>query len=79
MAPSKKLGHVNDRALPFKLTAQSVGVQKAYRQMISQYGVTEGRRIFLAKASEKGTGNTIRQKADSIYTKGRKVNAIKSR
>jgi hypothetical protein len=64
---------VNDRSLPFKLTAQSAGVQKAYSAMVNQYGLTEGRRIFLAQASEKGTGRTLRQKADSIYTTGRTV------
>lgn len=42
--------------------------------MVSQYGVTKGREVFLKQAEEKGTGRTIRQKADSIYTKGRKIN-----
>lgn len=64
---------LNDRQLPFKLSAQSRGVQKAYGAMIQQYGQSEGRRIFLAKAEEQGTGRTLRQKADSIYTKGRTI------
>lgn len=62
---------VDDRQLPFKLSSQSVGVQLAYRSMVAQYGLSEGRRIFLAKANERGVGNTVRQRADSIYTTGR--------
>lgn len=64
---------LNDRQLPFLLSAQSRGVQKAYKNMVSEYGLVKGRQVFLAKASEQGTGNTIRQKADSIYTRGRKL------
>lgn len=64
---------INDRQLPFKLTAQSAGVQKAYQKMIHQYGIGEGRRIFLAKANERGTGRTVRQRVDSVYTTGRKL------
>lgn len=41
--------------------------------MTRQYGVDEGRRIFLAKAEEKGTGNTLRQKVNSVYHKGAKI------
>jgi hypothetical protein len=64
---------INDRQLPFRLTAQSKGVQKAYANFISEYGLTAGRRIFLAKADERGVGNTLRQKVDSVFTTGRKV------
>lgn len=59
--------------LPFKLKAQTVGAQKAYRAMVEQYGREEGTRIFLAKAEERGTGNTIRQKVNSVYKKGAKL------
>lgn len=69
----KKLIPVNDREIPFKLSAQSVGVQRAYQEMVSFYGVTEGRRIFLARANELGVGNTIRQRAHSTYTTGKKL------
>lgn len=59
--------------LPFKLTAQSAGLQKAYYRFIAQYGYNEGTRIFLAKAEEQGEGSTIRQKCNSIYRKGAKL------
>lgn len=68
---SPKLGFaVNDKQLPFKLASQSVGVQLAYRNMIAQYGVSEGRRIFLAKANERGVGSTVRQRVHDVYTTG---------
>ena len=57
-------------SLPFKISAQTRGAQKAYRNMISEYGVVEGQRIFLARAEEHGQGNTIRQKVNSVYKKG---------
>jgi hypothetical protein len=59
--------------LPFKLSAQSKGVQKAYRAFVKQYGAEEGQRIFLQKAEEQGTGTTIRQKVNSVYKKGAKL------
>ena len=59
--------------LPFKITAQTKGAQKAYRGMVDQYGLAEGRRIFLQKAEEQGVGTTVRQKANSIYKTGAKV------
>jgi hypothetical protein len=61
--------------LPFKIQAQTVGAQKAYRNFIKQYGKKEGERIFLAKADERGTGRTIRQKVNSVYKTGGKLNA----
>jgi hypothetical protein len=64
---------LNDRNLPFKLTNMSKGAQKAYRNFISFYGLNEGRRIYLAKASEQGTGKTIRQKVNSVYRKGARL------
>jgi hypothetical protein len=59
--------------LPFKITAQTVGAQKAYRGMVDQYGLAEGRRIFLQKAEEQGVGTTVRKKVNSIYKTGAKV------
>jgi len=59
--------------LPFKITAQSVGAQKAYRAMVAEYGLDEGRRIFLAKAEERGTGSTLRQKVHSVYKTGARL------
>ena len=56
--------------LPFKISKQSVGAQKAYRRFVRQYGLSEGRRIFLAKAEERGSGATIMQKVNSTYAKG---------
>jgi len=59
--------------MPWKMTAQTVGFQRAYRNFIDFYGYTEGNRIFWQKADEQGSGNTIRQKANSIYKKGAKL------
>lgn len=56
--------------LPFKISAQPAGTQKAYRRFVASYGKKEGERIFLARAEEHGQGNTVRQKANSIYKKG---------
>lgn len=56
--------------LPFLLSAQTKGAQKAHAAMVAKYGKREGERIFLAKAEEQGVGNTIRQKVNSIYKKG---------
>lgn len=60
--------------LPFKIGAQTVGAQRAYRRFVRFYGdVDEARRIFLAKAEEEGIGRTIRQKVNSIYKTGAKI------
>jgi len=59
--------------LPFKISAQTRGAQKAYRNFIAEYGLDEGRRIFLAKADEHGEGNTLRQKVNSVYKYGGKL------
>ena len=58
------------RNLPFDISKQSIGAQKAYANMVKFYGKKEGVRIFLQKAEEQGKGNTIRQKVNSIYKKG---------
>jgi hypothetical protein len=60
-------------SLPFKISAQNVGVRKAHDRFVKQYGRREGDRIFLAKAEEQGTGRTIRQKVISVYSKGSHV------
>lgn len=59
--------------LPFKISAQSVGTQKAFNNFIGEYGYKEGTRIFLQKAEEQGSGSTLRQKVNSIYSKGSKL------
>lgn len=56
--------------LPFKISAQTKGAQKAYRRIVRRYGVEDGRRIFLERAEEHGVGNTVRQRVNSIYKKG---------
>lgn len=60
------MGH----ALPFKISAQTKGAQKAHEKFVQRYGREEGERIFLARAEEHGEGRTIRQKANSIYKRG---------
>jgi len=61
------------RSLPFKISAQSRGAQKAYRKFVNRYGTHDGPRIYLDRAEEHGVGNTIRQKVNSIYKKGGKL------
>lgn len=56
--------------LPFDITKAPAGVQKAYANFTKEYGQSEGTRIFLAKAEERGVGKTIRQKVISVYSKG---------
>jgi hypothetical protein len=41
--------------------------------MIEQYGFEKGVDIFVAKAEERGIGNTLRQKANSVYKRGAKL------
>jgi hypothetical protein len=60
--------------LPFDISKQTVGAQKAYKNFVKEYGKAEGTRIFLAKAEEQGKGNTLREKVNSIYHKGAKLN-----
>jgi hypothetical protein len=49
------------------------GAQKALGNFRDEYGAAEGLRIYLAKAEEHGTGNTLRQKVNSVYKKGGSV------
>lgn len=55
---------------PFKISNLSKGAQKARKRMMDQYGKEEGDRIWREKAEEQGTGNTLRQKINSVYHKG---------
>ena len=59
--------------VPWKISAQTVGFQKALKNFKDQYGPEEGVRIFLKKAEEQGTGNTLRQKANSVFKTGAKL------
>jgi hypothetical protein len=59
--------------LPFKLSAQTKGAQKAYKRFVNEYGVIDGTRIYLQKAEEQGTGSTVRQKVNSVYKRGAKL------
>jgi hypothetical protein len=59
--------------LNFKLSAQTKGLQKAYKNFIDLYGREEGNRIFLAKADERGSGKTLRQKANDVYKTGARL------
>lgn len=70
---TKRTSSSAEKALGFKISAQSKGAQKAYRRITKHYGLEEGRRIFLARADERGQGNTIRQKVNDIYHKGAKL------
>jgi hypothetical protein len=62
--------------VPWKITAQTKGFQKALRHFKDFYGPEEGVRIFLQKAEEQGEGKTLRQKANSIYKTGAKLDEI---
>jgi hypothetical protein len=60
-------------SLPFKITAQTKGAQKAHAAFVREYGAAEADRIFLAKAEEQGTGKTLREKVNSVYKTGAKI------
>jgi hypothetical protein len=47
----------------------TVGAKKALGNFIDDYG-NRGVEVFKAKAVDHGTGNTLRQKVNSIYKKG---------
>jgi hypothetical protein len=64
------LDRVTMSELPFDISKQSAGAQRAYDSFVEFYGKSEGTRIFLQKAEDEGKGNTIRQKVNSIYHKG---------
>ena len=46
------------------------GAQKALVNFRSEYGAKEGERIYKQKAEERGKGNTLRQKVNSVYKTG---------
>lgn len=46
------------------------GAQKALGNFIDEYGKSEGERIYKQKADERGRGNTLRQKVNSVYKTG---------
>lgn len=58
--------------LPFKISAQSKGAQKAFVRITDHYGKVKGTEIFLKRAEEHGIGKTVRQKVNSVYKKGGK-------
>lgn len=60
-------------ALPFDISKQSAGAQKAYSEFVKFYGKKKGTDVFLLKAEEQGKGNTIRQKVNNVYHKGAKL------
>lgn len=49
------------------------GAQKALGNFIDEYGKSDGERIYLAKADERGQGNTLRQRVNSVYKTGAKL------
>jgi len=68
------MSEIRPVGIPWKLSAQTVGFQHAYKNFIDQYGQEEGTRIFLAKADEQGPdGLTLRQKANQVYKNGARL------
>lgn len=52
----------------------SAGAKKALGRMIDTYSdVQKATQVFLDKAEEQGTGNTLRQKVNSVYKKGARL------
>lgn len=49
------------------------GAQKALGNMVSEYGTEKAVQVFLDKAREQGSGNTLRQRVNSTYKKGAKL------
>lgn len=49
------------------------GAQKALGNFINEYGKDRGVGLFLAKAEERGKGNTLRQKVNFTYKKGARI------
>lgn len=50
-----------------------VGAKKALKNMEGFYGQDEGRRIFVQKALEQGSGSSLRDKITSTYKTGAKL------
>jgi hypothetical protein len=55
----------------------SEGAKKAWDQMRADYGPEDGRRIFVQKAIERGSGKSMRELVDSTYAKGANLPAKK--
>jgi hypothetical protein len=55
----------------------SEGAKKAWDEMRSGYGPEEGRRIFVQKAIERGTGASLHELVDSTYATGATLPAKK--
>lgn len=49
------------------------GAKKAYKEMQKFYGPEEGRRIFVEKALDHGTGEGVRAVVASVYAKGTRL------
>lgn len=58
---------------PFKISNLTKGAQKARKQMMKDYGKEKGEEIWVKRAEERGTGNTLRQQINSTYKKGAKL------
>lgn len=55
----------------------SEGAKKAYKQFQGFYGKEDGKRIFMKKALEKGVGNDVRSKINSVYKTGAHAGKLK--
>ena len=51
----------------------TVGAKKALGNMLEEYGDAKGIQVFLDKAREQGSGNTLRQRVNSTYKTGAKL------
>ena len=49
------------------------GAKKAFIEFQKFYGPKEGERIFFQKADEQGTGQTKRQRVNSVFKTGAKL------
>jgi len=58
---------------PFRISNLTKGAQKARKQMMKDYGSKKGEEIWVKRAEERGTGNTLRQMLNSTYKKGAKL------
>jgi hypothetical protein len=66
------MGRIPKRVEPLGRTdTLTMGAKKALGNMISEYGSSDGKRIFIQKAKEQGKGTTLRQMVNSTYKKGR--------
>jgi hypothetical protein len=54
------------------------GAKKAFVEFQKFYGQAEGERIFFQRAEEQGTGQTKRQRVNSVYKTGAKLKGRKN-